>query len=179
MRRHLEGAELDRPRRPVGPPASTACRWRFRAGWVLPSVHQQVRRVRRSSTAARCAPDGGSCDRRSRSATARRSAPRRPRDAARSADEQAENRYSRPDGLPVADQAAEHVRPAPGRDESAGVAPPSTKWLPPPVPTRGRRPGISRYPRRVTRFLVDQAVVHSLPSVRRVDVTRSRRVRVP
>ena len=57
--------------------------------------------------------------------------------------------------------------------ESAGVAPPSTKWLPPPVPVW--RPSSMNFSvdRRVSRAAWYRCVVwstSSLPAVRRVDV---------
>jgi hypothetical protein len=61
--------------------------------------------------------------------------------------------------LPVGDQAAQQVGPAQQR-LSAGVAPPSVTWLPPPVPVwRPSSMNFSVAQPRQARFLVERVVL--------------------
>ena len=128
-----------RPSRPVGPSGENSLSMQISARWVLPVTSTRRLRNSRSTSHGRGAspsPGAGTCDERDlelveqvlpRLVDARRLAGR--------PDEQAgEQIGQRRMPLPIEDQALEQIGPAQERAVGRASAPPSTTWLPPPVP---------------------------------------------
>ncbi len=166
-----------RPSRPVGPSGEYSLSMQISARWVLPVTSTRRLRNNRSTSHG-----GGASPRRLRHEGERDLAfvqhvlPRLvdARRLAGRADEQpGEQVRERRPALPVEHDALEQIGPAQERAVGARSAPPSTTWLPPPVPVwRPSIMNLSVPSRREPGVLVEPAGdVHRFgPACRRVDV---------